>query len=184
MRGPKPVERCQGRSQTGMPGGKPSRGKDGFRRSLRVFPLDGTLPRSDGSPWTAQQRHLKNGETGLQVRWARIQAQGRPTGSRSGLRLAATGRSSPMPTPGDWRLPSAICASSATIVPITAHVIALAIAAPTPFWTGRVEASAGGDALSGAQGGRELVYPWPSGPRAAHDRAGARRAPPSLRSRY
>ena len=29
--------------------------------SLQVFPLDGTPLGSDGSPWTAQQSHSKNG---------------------------------------------------------------------------------------------------------------------------
>ncbi len=44
------------------------RRKDVSGRSLRVFPLDGTLPGSDGSQWTAQHSHLKNVETPLQAR--------------------------------------------------------------------------------------------------------------------
>ena len=44
------------------------RGKGVSWLSLQVFPLDGTLPGSDGSHWTAQHCHLKNVETPLQAR--------------------------------------------------------------------------------------------------------------------
>jgi hypothetical protein len=48
---------CQGWSQTGRPNG----GRLAPGVSLQVFPLDGTLLGSDGSPRTAQHSHPKNG---------------------------------------------------------------------------------------------------------------------------
>ena len=54
---PEPGQCCQGWSQTGRPNG----GRLAPGVSLQVFPLDGTLLGSDGSPWTAQHSHPKNG---------------------------------------------------------------------------------------------------------------------------